>query len=123
VRRLLIVVVAACVACSPVGIFTESECPPTDPPTYAGFGSAFFMTYCLECHSITKVGNDRNGAPGTIDFDTEAFVRDSTSDIDKQAAFGPKSRNTIMPPDGHPKPTASERTTLGQFIACEVSNP
>lgn len=119
--------IGALVACTnrPVGVFTESDCP-TDValrPTYAGFGSGFFTAYCLTCHSTTKLGGDRNGAPATIDFDTESLVRDNTSDIDKQAAFGPKSQNTIMPPDGHPKPTDAERTQLGLFIACEVANP
>jgi uncharacterized membrane protein len=122
VRWLLILALAAC---TPQGVFTESDCPTdvTMRPTYASFGSAFFTSYCLACHSTTKSGTDRNGAPATIDFDTESLVRDNTSDIDKQAAFGPKSQNEIMPPDGHPKPSASERTQLGQFIACEVANP
>jgi uncharacterized membrane protein len=113
-------------ACAnPAGVFTESECPAdiAMQPTYAVFGSAFFTSYCLACHSTTKTGSDRNGAPATIDFDTESLVRDNTSDIDKQAAFGPKSHNAIMPPDGHPKPTDSERAQLGLFIACEVANP
>ena len=112
-------------ACTPVGELTQSACP-TDVamrPTYAGFGSAFFMTYCLECHSTGKTGADRNGAPATIDFDTLALVRDNTSDIDKQAAFGPQARNTIMPPDGHPKPSNADRTQLGLFVACLVENP
>ena len=115
-------VLAACG--HPVGVFTESDCPTTDPPTYANFGSGFLSTYCLDCHSTLKTGDDRNGAPATIDFDTEALVRDETSDIDKQAAWGPKAMNTIMPPDDHsPVPTGAERTRLGQFIACEVANP
>jgi uncharacterized membrane protein len=120
VRRLLIVF-AAC--SEPQGAPTGSTCPPTDPPTYANFGQAFFTSYCIECHSETKTGDARNGAPVTIDFDTRSLVRMATSNIDKLAAWGPSAHNSIMPPGGHPAPMDAERTRLGQYIACEVSSP
>src|SRR5262245_35324417 len=100
---------------------THSVCPPANPPTYVDFGEAFFTAYCIECHSQTLSGPDRLGAPVTIDFDTRGLVRMATSNIDKQAAWGPDAHNSIMPPDGHRKPSDAERTRLGEYIACEVA--
>lgn len=112
-------VLAACG--EPQGVDTGSTCPPTDPPSYATFGQAFFTAYCNNCHSQTLAGDARNGAPVTIDFDTRSLVRMSTSNIDKQAAFGPDARNTLMPPDDADAfPTDEERRLLGEYIACEI---
>lgn len=120
-RAALIAIVLAACSGTDEGKDTGSTCPATDPPTYASFGQAFFTTYCLDCHSQTKTGDARQGAPATIDFDTRALVRMNTSDIDKQAAFGPSARNRLMPEHGHlPVPTDEERVTLGQYIACEI---
>ena len=117
---LLVSLVAACT--DPVirkGEDTGSTCPPTDPPTYASFGQSFFATYCTTCHSQTST--DRQGAPLTIDFDTRSLVRENTSDIDKEAAFGPTAMNRFMPKAGHdPVPTDDERVRLGEYIACEI---
>ncbi len=105
----------------PVGEDTASTCPSTDPPTFANFGQPFFTTYCLECHSQAKLGADRQGAPVTIDFDTRSLVRENTSRIDKQAAFGPNATNRLMPNGGHaPVPSDDERVRLGEYIACEI---
>ena len=105
----------------PVGEDTGSTCPSTAPPTYANFGQTFFTTYCLECHSQAKLGADRQGAPVTIDFDTRSLVRENTSRIDKQAAFGPNAMNRLMPNAGHaPVPSDDERVRLGEYIACEI---
>ncbi len=120
-RSLLIV--AALTACGEpvVGVDTASTCPPTDPPTFASFGQGFFTTYCLACHSQARTGADRNGAPVTIDFDTRSLVRENTSRIDKQAAFGPAASNRLMPPTDHgAQPTEAERIRLGEYIACEI---
>ena len=120
-RSLLIV--AALTACGEpvVGVDTASTCPPTDPPTFASFGQGFFTTYCLACHSQARTGADRNGAPATIDFDTRSLVRENTSRIDKQAAFGPAANNRLMPPTDHgAQPTDAERIRLGEYIACEI---
>lgn len=121
-RRWLISLVALA-ACGddPVGKDTGSTCPTTDPPTYASFGQTFFTTYCTECHAQGKLGTDRQGAPVTIDFDTRSGVRENTSRIDQQAAFGPAAMNHLMPQDGHdPVPTDAERVRLGEYIACEI---
>jgi uncharacterized membrane protein len=118
VRWLILLVATGCAA-DPIGEDTGSTCPPTDPPTYANFGQAFMQTYCLGCHSQLKLGDDRHGAPVTIDFDTRSLVRANTSDIDKQAAFGPDAKNRLMP-DDDPVPSDEERIRLGEYIACEI---
>ena len=120
--RCLVVLIALAACTGPaIGKDTASTCPATDPPTYASFGMMFMQTYCLDCHSQVKVGDDRQGAPVTIDFDTRSLVRMNTSDIDKQAAFGPRAHNRLMPNGGHePVPTDDERVRLGEYIACEI---
>jgi uncharacterized membrane protein len=120
--RLAFLVLFAIAGCTdaPEGKDTGSTCPPTDKPDYASFGMMFFQTYCLDCHSQSKMGDARNDAPITIDFDTRSLVRENTSNIDKQAAWGPSAMNTIMPPEGEPQPTDAERIRLGEYIACEV---
>lgn len=42
----------------------------TAVPSYAEVASSFFTTFCVECHSSTKVGAARNGATDGIDFDS-----------------------------------------------------
>ena len=106
---------------TPQGPSTQSVCPPTDPPTYDNFGRTFMESYCTECHDSAKTGEMRQDAPATIDFDTLASLRMWTSQIDKQAAFGPKGMNDLMPPEGNPAPSDDERRRLGEFIACEVA--
>ena len=118
----LALVIAACGGGGDAeGTFTQSVCPPTDPPSYASFGRTFMESYCTECHDSAKTGEMRQDAPPTIDFDSLALLRMSTSQIDKQAAFGPAAMNRLMPPDGNPKPSDAERVRLGEFIACEVA--
>jgi len=102
-------------------VFTESACPPTDPPTYDNFGRPFMETYCTTCHDAAKTGALRERAPLGVDFETRAQLRLWTANIDKQAAFGPAAANTAMPPEGRPAPTDAERTRLGEYIACEVA--
>ncbi len=113
---------AACGGSEPQGVFTQSVCPPVDPPTYASFGMQLVERYCTSCHDSAKTGTQRGGAPLTIDFDTLSLLRMWTSQIDKQAAFGPAAENQLMPPAGKPAPTDDERRILGEYIACEVAN-
>jgi hypothetical protein len=120
----LIVAVVVLVACSDGesgGTFTESVCPPIDPPTYSNFGQTFMEAYCTECHDSAKTGVMRQDAPLTIDFDSLALLRMWTSQVDKQAAFGPAAMNRLMPPEGNPNPSDADRLRLGEFVACEVA--
>jgi uncharacterized membrane protein len=120
-RALVLVVLVAACTNDPEGKDTGSTCPPTDKPDYATFGQNFFTTYCTDCHSETLTGSDRHDAPAAINFDTRSLVRENTSNIDKQAAWGPAAHNLIMPPDDEmTKPTDAERIRLGEYIACEI---
>ena len=105
---LAIVLVAACGGGETEGTFTQSVCPPTDGPTYAAFGQPFMESYCTGCHDSAKTGAMREDAPLTIDFETLALLRMWTSQIDKQAAFGPAAMNRLMPPEGNPMPSDDE---------------
>ncbi len=108
---------AACTGGSPTG----SECPTTNPPTYASFGQNFFTTYCTSCHSASST--NRHGAPKSQNYDTEADIKAHIDDIDTEAAAGPDATNTAMPELGgtvQSKPTQAERELLGQFLACQA---
>lgn len=116
----LFVSLAACTGGAP----TEAVCPPTDPPTYASFGQAFFETYCADCHSSAT--NDRHGAPGNQNYDTEAEILRHAEDIDGVAASGPAATNTSMPEVGSvvpAAPTTAERARLGEYLACLKAAP
>ena len=115
-RWLSLVLLASCAADPSTG----AHCPSTRAPTYAGFGRAFFASYCTGCHSAAS--RDRHGAPSGIDFDDEAHVKYFAHAIDIEAAAGPDSVNTDMPDmtgPVHAAPTLAERETLGEFLACE----
>jgi uncharacterized membrane protein len=122
VRCLVITLLIAACSDTPEGVLTGSSCPDVDPPTYANFGQQFMTAYCIDCHSENRSGDDREGAPPTIDFDSQSLLRQHTSRIDKQAASGPLAQNRLMPPSGGgPKPSDAERERLGEYIACEVA--
>lgn len=118
-------VLAACtdddMAMNEVPTFTQSTCPTTDPPTYDNFGRTFFETYCTKCHDAAKPPGMRGGAPAAMNFDTLAGIRMFTSQIDQQAAIGPKATNRFMPGGNGPLPSDDERRRLGEFVACEVA--
>ena len=118
---IVIAVLAACGDTAEVGVFTQSVCPPADPPTYDSFGRTFMESYCTKCHDSAKTGVLREDAPPTIDFDSLVLLRMWTSQIDKQAAIGPAASNRRMPPSGNPAPSDAERRRLGEYIACEVA--
>jgi len=110
-----LIALAACGGGSPTG----ATCPPTDPPTYATFGQAFFGKYCTSCHSATST--NRHDAPGSQNYDSEADIRKHAGAIDEEAASGPDATNTSMPEIGGTvtsKPTQLEREQLGQYLAC-----
>jgi uncharacterized membrane protein len=101
---------------------TDATCPTSDAPSYGSFGSAFFSTYCVSCHSSSVSGAARHDAPSDMNFDTEADIISHLSDIDEEAAAGPHATNTDMPEldsDVPSPPTLAERQQLGQFLACE----
>jgi hypothetical protein len=98
------------------GTPTGMECP-DDAPTYQNFGKQFVEDYCLRCHSTSKVGDDRNGAPVAHDYDDVSIVRREWEHIDQMAGAGEGVTNTLMPPTA-PRPSAEERKKLAQWLAC-----
>lgn len=106
---------------SVLGDPTGSTCPPDSTLTYETFGKSFAELYCLDCHSETVSGDERNGAPSDHNFDTLDLMLDVGAEhLDRTAASGPNSENDGMPPrtDDGPKPTDAERRLLGEWLAC-----
>lgn len=97
-----------------------ATCPSTGTAlTYTNFGSDFFSNYCLDCHSSSKTGADREDAPIGMNFDTLALIKSHAAQIDIEAAASPKRTNTSMPPSSESKqPNSDERMKLGEWIAC-----
>ncbi|MEZ4362549.1 MAG: hypothetical protein R3B48_20325 [Kofleriaceae bacterium] len=105
-------------ACGDGGGSTGAVCPTVDPPTYQTFGESFFTMYCTSCHSSTRTGAQRGGAPVGRDYDTLEGVRKELAAIDSVAASGPDGTFSSMPV-GLPTPTLDQRKALGEFLACE----
>jgi hypothetical protein len=113
---------AACGDNDQHGVGTSgASCPGGNTLTYDSFGRNFMAKYCLGCHSSSKMGADRQGAPADHNFDTLSAIRTFAAHIDERAAAGPSAVNTAMPPI-EPKPTEEERRHLGQWLACETSD-
>jgi hypothetical protein len=70
---------------------------PEDCPTieldYAGFADGFFAMNCRSCHSASRSGDARMGAPANLNYDSEAEIS-SARDRIRQAAVVDKR----MPP-------------------------
>jgi hypothetical protein len=117
-RAALFIVLLASACEKPVfGPPTQSTCPDDSQLTYESFGKPFMEKYCTECHSSTKRGDDRMGAPTFHDFDTLFGIMAVSDHIDETSAAGPAAVNEGMPQDG-PFPTLLERRKLGEWIAC-----
>ncbi len=99
---------------------TETPCPPTSTITYENFGRAFMEDFCVNCHSSTKVGEERMGATKDHDFDTLLGIRQVANHIDQTAGIGPASANRNMPPadSEQEKPADSDRERLAEWISC-----
>ena len=103
----------------PVGPETGAECPSGGTQlTYENFGKDFFSKYCLSCHSESKTGTARNGAPADHNFDKLADIQLLAAHIDQNAGSGPKATNTDMPRGSGPKPDEAERKKLSEWLAC-----
>ena len=128
--RWLALSVSMALACGCSGSSEESEqpsgatCLNTQTLTYDNFGSAFFTSYCLSCHSSSKSGEARKDAPTDVNFDSLADIKMHSTQIDIEAAASPKRTNTSMPPgfdQSPPKgtyPSPDERMKLGEWLAC-----
>ena len=96
-----------------------AKCPSDSMLTYDNFGKEFMGKYCVRCHSSKLEGDARNDAPEGHDFDMYEGIIGVAEHIDQNAAAGPDSVNTTMPPTS-PKPTEEEREKLGEWLACEI---
>ncbi|MDY7231275.1 c-type cytochrome [Hyalangium rubrum] len=95
-----------------------SDCPTGGTTlTAQNFGLAFFQSYCTRCHSSTRTGAARNGAPPDFNYDTIEGIRAHLRDIDAEAGADGSAVNTEMPP-GDPRPTDAERRQLSEWIGC-----
>jgi uncharacterized membrane protein len=92
-----------------------ATCPTGSTLTYESFGQTFMSTYCTRCHSQTKTGPSRIGAPADHNFDTIDEIRVFKNHIDEHAAAGPNGTNRAMPL-GQPKPER-RRTTEARRVA------
>lgn len=103
-----VVVLAGCKATT----IDEHPCPPSGTKlTYASFGAPFLGAYCQRCHGAPP--SDRQGAPSSFDFGTQADVQAHADRIFERSA----ADNTTMPP-GPDDPPREERDKLAEWLAC-----
>jgi hypothetical protein len=98
-------------------VLTEPQAEPGDPidgDTWATFAMDFFADNCTRCHSTTRVGPDRNGAPDGYNWDDEPTVRDHLPEI--RNVVGVTMFMPFLPPD----PECSERQRLVRWIDADA---
>jgi uncharacterized membrane protein len=91
---------------------TEPQAQPGDEieESYVTFAAGFFRDYCTRCHSVTRSGEDRNGAPEGFDWDDEASIAAALPSIRQVVGV-----SAIMPPSA-PEPSCEERLQLVRWI-------
>ncbi len=92
--------------------FDERPCPQDSAVDAQNFGIPFLLTHCNGCHGGAVTGEERQGAPPEVTFDTMDQVRMQLDRIWVRSADG----NDTMPPAGGP--TDEERRMLGEWLAC-----
>jgi uncharacterized membrane protein len=110
-RALLASILVLAAGCNLVTI-DEYPCPTGGTTlTYQNFGSAFFALWCNSCHSAPD--GQRNGAPDSFVFDTQAEIVAHKDRIFARAA----DTNNSMPvgPDMIP---SAQRVQLAEWLAC-----
>jgi len=98
-------------------VLREPQAEPGDPidgDTWATFAMDFFADNCTRCHSTTRVGPDRNGAPDDYNWDDELTVRDHLPEI--RNVVGVTMFMPFLPPD----PECSERQQLVRWIDADA---
>jgi len=87
-----------------------------DGNRYEASGTAFIETFCLSCHSSSRKGADRNGAPFSVNFDDLDSIRQQQGRIHSRVVGG------SMPPMlvGDPLPSSEERRELVNWIECGI---
>ena len=88
----------------------------------ADFGQGFTSTYCTRCHATTAVGDARQGATPSANWDDVCSIRAHLLVIDQRAGPVAIGRSTRMPPPalsvGFPQPTDQDRARLSEWISC-----
>jgi uncharacterized membrane protein len=82
--------------------------------SYVTFAAGFFRDYCNRCHSVTRTGDDRNGAPENLNWDDEASIGAALPAIRQAVGVG-----QFMPP-GAPQPSCDERLQLVRWIDADA---
>lgn len=103
-----------------LAIGCSGDPPPPEPAceaTWEGFAQPFLTTWCLPCHSASVTGDDRHGAPETVNFDTYA----STVPWTEAIALVAGDPEGWMPPAGGV--TDAERAALREWVACGAPGP
>ncbi|MFA9216342.1 MAG: DUF4214 domain-containing protein [Sphingomonadaceae bacterium] len=95
------------------GAFNASKPAPVPVPTGPTFATvqAIIMQRCVPCHSAHPTMAGFNPAPLGIQFDTEAQIRGSISDLNTYVV-----RSKIMPYANLTNMTDAERATIGSWI-------
>ena len=113
-------------ACGPIPVWKDSadsapaeDSQPPDPSeckghTWKAVGYPFVQTWCVQCHSVTLEGDDRNDAPASVNFDTHELVAAQAGIIDLVL----DRENPSMPPYGQPAPSAKEIETFLLWLDC-----
>lgn len=121
--RSALLILIACVsvlACGDdgAGVVTGASC--NAELTYDADVAPIIERYCLTCHSASIPLEQRHGAPGDHNFDSEADVLSNAEHIMLSAGIGPRGDNRSMPPRGRSVPDDAERETLARFLACHI---
>jgi hypothetical protein len=120
-------VVLALGACGPIPDWKDSgdsaadDSRPLDPDeckglTWKSVGSPFVQAWCVECHSVSVKGDDRNDAPVSVNFDT----RDLVAAQAELLHFVLDGDGPMMPPEGEPAPSAEEIETFLSWLDCDA---
>lgn len=95
--------------CSSGGELPEVDCETAE---VVPFSEVAAFNKCTTCHSTSKTGGARNGAPGSLNFDVYASAADEATEIAEEVEKGK------MPPKGYPAPTAEEKQQLYAWALC-----
>lgn len=121
--RLLPVLLLGCGSPAGSGAAAESPAPADDagPPaacatapavTWDNWGRGFFRTWCGACHSATA--QERNGAPESLDLESEARVRALRSSIHRSVL----EDHTMPLGGGIPE---EDLQLLEVYLSCELA--
>lgn len=117
-RVLLALVLVGCAGEAPVDTAVggpEGVCAEVDGPvTWDNFGRGFTTQHCQACHNSALPEGERQGAPVSVSFDTQADVLAHGSRI---LAVAASSEATMPPQGGVPE---DDRLLLEVWLTCWV---